>query len=123
MNEREYISFKEHFSKLENVVIRCEMQIDAPMNSNLQDFTEFMNCVNRVKQYTYNVIGSFLKDDNYNSDFTKIAIHDIRHIAELNYLYFNKTRLFGHDDDLSYLLTTTINDEDFICDLIFTVSQ
>lgn len=120
MNKRENITFEDRYTRLENVTVHCEMKINVPMHSNLQDFTKFMQSTNRVKQYTHDVIGSL--SDKHTVDFSKVSIDNIHHIANLNDLNFNVIHRDTHKNELTYMLTMWKNTEDFNCYLIFTVS-
>ena len=124
MIKYDQITFEDEYkySRLENVTVHCEMEIDVPVLSNLQEFTEFLQSVNRVKQYTYDVIGSLI-DDKHTVDFSKVSMGNIQHNADLNYLFFSKIhRGNKNNDELTYLLSTYINDVFSQCYLIFTIS-
>lgn len=102
------------------MTVRCEMMIDVPAHSNLQDFTEFMQSVNRVKQYTYDVIGSFVDPEDVKGyvNFQKVSnlsVENIHHIANLNCLYFTEIHKDEQENELTYLLTSYKNNRVFNC--------
>ncbi len=119
MNNRENISFEEQYSRLKR--LHCDMKLDIPMHSNFNVYTKFIDSIKRVKQYTYDVLGSLIKE-NQSIDFSKVSIDAIQHIACQNDLTFTKLNRDTHTNELTYMLTMwTDSETDFNCYLIFTV--